>query len=647
MRTTCFAGLISILILVVTSAIQASTGDVIHVTSHNRTKVVTDPAKGSSSYPRWTEFPSHEIEYRKVTLYVTYQCPDGQHCGEWDYLDGIFLRRLGGMAAPTHEIEIGRLISPYGSRFDSTWTFTWHADITDYSLLLHDSVEVEFLHGGYESNTDRGWIVTIDFAITEGNPAMKPLGIDSLWCGSIPFGDSAKPIEEFLGPRSFTAPKRAAMARLRITQTGHGMDDLENCAEFCNKYRQIFLDDSLVNQRQLWRECGDNPLYPQAGTWIFDRANWCPGSLVYPDIYDFPIAPDSAHKIDIAMEPYINGSKPSANYFIQSHLIYYAEPAAKNDASIEEIITPSAYDEYARLNPACANPVIVIKNNGREVLRTLNIGFGHGLPPQQTFQWTGNLLSQQLDTVELPGPIALRNESTFVARVESPNGVVDEFPADNTLTSAVLASPTYGTTLLLALRTNADTAQTSYRLTDADGNTVFERPAGTMTVNTTYLDTLRLLPGCYELVVSDSAGDGLDFWFNPEGGYGYARLLDVGGRLLKSFSSDFGSEIRHSFRVAEGAKPPIASQDLPIVNPFPVRNQGEFTIDIFLDKRADLRVRIVDESGVETILDNIYTNIKTTMLPVDIRFARDGVYYIKITADGKTVSRRIRVKRTP
>ncbi len=360
-----------------------------HVISHKQVKVITDPTKGSNSYPRWTEFPSKDVEYRRVVLYVTYQCPDGLKCGEWDYIDGVYLRRLGEEANPSSDIEIARMISPYGARFDSTWSFTWHVDITDYSLFLHDSVEVDFLHTGYESNTDRGWLITLDFAITEGPPPMKCLGFDSLWQGSIPYGDTARPIEQILAPRTFTSPENAAVARFRIVQTGHGMDDVENCAEFCNKYRRVLFDDQLVDQRSLWRECGTNPLYPQAGTWIFDRANWCPGEIVQPDLYDLATAPGQTHKIDIDMEPYINNSKPTANYFIHSHLFHYSAPWAMNDASIAEIVIPSTLDEYSRLNPACANPLIVIKNNGSEILRSLTIGYGHGMPPQYSYQWTG------------------------------------------------------------------------------------------------------------------------------------------------------------------------------------------------------------------------------------------------------------------
>ena len=637
---------VSGLVLLLFIATAAYSADPIHVISHRQTKVVTDPTKGTNSYPKWTEFPSSDVEYRKVILYVTYQCPDGLKCGEWDYIDGVYLRRLGDEISPSRDIEIARLISPYGARFDSTWSFTWHLDITDYSPFLHDSVEVDFVHTGYESNTDRGWLVTLDFAITEGPPPMKCLGFDTLWQGSIPFGDTARPIENILAPRNFTSPDSAAVARFRIVQTGHGMDDVENCAEFCKKYRRVYYDDELIDERPMWRECGINPLYPQAGTWIFDRANWCPGEIVQPDIYDLTTSPGAIHKIDIEMEPYVNNSKPTANYFIHSHLFHYEEPWATNDVSIAEILIPSALDEYSRPNPACASPLVIIKNNGRDILRSLTIGYGHGLPPQYSFEWAGELYSQEITAVALPGVIAPNNETTFLVKLESPNGAEDEYPDDNIAVSAVPATPVYDTTVVLAIRTNADTSQTSYSITNSDGEVVYERQLGSMTINTTYRDTLFLPPGCYELVVSDSAGDGLDFWFNPDGGYGYARLLDVPGRLLKAFNSDFGSEVRHSFRVVPGTIPEVAFADLPIVNPFPARNKGIFDIDIFLKRRTELHVRIIEESGVETVLDNLYQGVKEVMLPIDISAAPDGVYYIKVTADGKTVTRRIRIKRT-
>ncbi len=642
MRLRTGLAIIGCLVCIVSASARAET---INVISHNNTVVVTDPSRGSNSYHNWAVFPGRESEYRKAVLNITYRCPDGLHCGEWDYIDAVFLKRIGSAAAHTQNLELARIISPYGWRFDSTWSFTWQVDITDFGNWLHDSVEVEFLHTGYENNADRGWVVTLDFVLTKGAPAMKVLGLDTLWFGSIPFGDSAKSVVERLAPARFSNRLGADFARLRIVQTGHGMDDQENCAEFCSKFRRVIFDDSLWNERQIWRRCDLNPLYPQAGTWIFNRANWCPGATVYPDIYDLPLQPGGKHSVAVELEPYLNRSKPTASYFVSSYLFYMSQPWAINDVALEEILVPTDRDEYSRLNPACAGPVIVMKNLGRDTLRSVEIAYGHGKPPAQLYQWTGVLAPQQSDTVNLPGSIAPRKENKFVAILSAPNGVTDEYPDDNEMVSSVTAPVEYGTSLILAVRTNANPWQNGYRVSDQAGKAVVDRAIGSLAALTDYRDTLRLRPGCYQLVMSDTAGDGLEFWFNPEGGFGYARLLDLRGRLLKSFNSDFGGEINHWFTVSENATPPDASAELPIVVPFPPRNQGQFDLHVFLNGVADLSVSIVDEAGSTTVLDTTFAAVKEGILPIDIKTAPDGVYFVKVKAGESTVSRRIRIKR--
>jgi hypothetical protein len=624
-----------------TTAFAGGSRPVTHVISHDRTLAVTDPTTGSHPLRAWAVFPASAIQYRQAVLYVTYQCPDSLHCGEWDYIDGIYLRRVGGQESPSQDLEIARMISPYGWRFDSTWGFTWHVDITDFACLLHDSVEVEFLHTGYESNQDRGWLITLDFALTEGRPAVTCLGMETLWHGSIPYGDSTRPIDSSLPPISFTNTTQAEIARLRILQTGHGMDDKENCAEFCSKNRRILFNDSLVNERPIWRSCGDNPLFPQAGTWLFDRANWCPGSIVAPDVYDLPVGPGSASTIDIDMEPYICPKDPPANYCISSYLFYYSAPWASHDVSLEEIRVPSTGDEYSRLNPACSSPRLLIKNNGKEVLTSVAIAYGYP-GALRSLVWTGDLASQQWEEIALPGTLDAGQK--FVASLELPNGQPDEYPADNELSSEAPAVPDYGTDLVLVLRSNSDSSHNAYRLTDETGRMVRERALGTLGAGVTYRDTLRLSPGCYQLVVEDTAGDGLDFWFNPEGGYGYVRLLDLQGRLLKSFLSDFGSEIRHSFSVAEGAMAVGPDSELPLANPFPMRNRGVFTIDFFDNEPHAVTVAVLTEDSSRTVFQSALSDAKEAMIPVDIRAEPDGYYWVRVTSGDRTTTRKIKVK---
>ncbi len=633
-------------LLVSMSATATENGRRHHVVSHNEVKVVTDPSQGIAYYPKWAVFPPSDMTYRKVVLWITYACPDSQHCGEWDYIDAIYLRKSGGEAAPAQNIELARTISPYGWRFDSEWRLDWHVDITDFANLLHDSVLIDFVHGGYEKNDDRGWKISLDFVIIEGRPSLEVIRMDTLWCGSFLYGDTAQPIENALHPITFAPVEGADLARLRIHQTGHGMDDSANCAEFCSKYRQVFFDDKLVGQRQLWRECGDNPLYPQSGTWIFDRANWCPGSVVFPDWYDYSLSDQEQHTVDIAMEPYINPHKPTANWHIYSYLFHCRSPWATNDVSVEEIIAPSMEDEYSRLNPICAQPTFVMKNQGSDTLTSVTVRYGASLDYSKKYVWTGSLPPQAYATVTLPGQLPVPGDtSQFSIFLSAPNGQDDEYPEDNHLTSSPLTPPHYTNKIIVVMRTNNDSSHTSYRLTNVNGDLVFERPQGSLSAKTTYRDTFDLEPNCYQFIVNDTGGDGLDFWFNIEGGYGFVRILDFEGRLIKSFGSDFGSNINHWFSVAPGVETIAPDNELPIVQPFPPRNDGKFEVDLFFDSPTDASIRIVTEDSSSTVFEQTLKGYKEGFVPIDISASPDGVYYLKVIADGETVTRRIRVKR--
>jgi len=624
-------------------ALPAAAAEQLRVTAFSRQTVVTDPAKGVNTYARWSVFPPAGTRYRSMTLSVTYQCPDSLHCGEWDYIDCLYLRRVGHAASPSKDVELARLISPYGWRFTPSWKFTWRVDVTDFAFMLHDSVELEFRHSGYESNADRGWLVTVEFTAIEGRPPMECLGMEKLWEGSFPYGDTLKSIEEFLPPIPVVNRTGAAFARLRILQTGHGMDDQENCAEFCGKYRRVYFDSTLVEEKPIWRECGDNPLSPQAGTWIYDRAGWCPGSMVEPDCYDLPVTPGSRHALNIDMQEYVNHKHPSASYVVSSSLFWYTDRWAGNDATLEEILSPSGDDRYRRLNPVCATPRIRMRNNGRTPLRSVTVAYGLEGGAEQTYRWEGMLAPGASAELSLPGLLTFSEGShRFRVRLASPNGKKDEYPDDNALSSTAEVPPVYGTECILLVHTNYDSTQNAYRIISRDGRAIVERKLGTLKPNTLYRDTLRLTPGCYELTVDDTAGDGLDFWANPEGGYGYVRLLDLHGKLQHAFLSDFGSGISHAFTTASEA-PNRSTDSLPLVNPFPIRNPGKFSVEIFFDEPTDMTLRITGTDGAP-VFEERYRAVKETTIPMDISNVPDGFYFLTVTGGELVATRKIKVK---
>ncbi len=534
-RTRALLPVVARVLLSVTAfALPATAADTVRVVTHRDVTVVTDPSAGFRSYPAWGVFPAPDYPVRRVILRVKFGCPDSIRCADWDYLDHIMIRRRGGSAGASLDYEIGRMLTPYGGAFDRDWNFTWTTDITDFASILRDSVEVEYYHSGYEPDADRGWRVTVEFEIIAGPPVISALSLRNIYDGMYPYGDSARPLGESLPPVPFTVSDSADHVRFIVYQTGHGGDD-SGCGEFCDKYRELLFDGKVVDRRQIWKRCGDNPLAPQAGTWIFDRANWCPGDLVEPDVYDFAVEPGSTHSIGMRMEPYTLPGTDSRES-VRAYLLEYRGPSASNDAAIARVVVPSDDDEGRRLNPSCLGAVVEVRNLGAAPVTKLYIRYGTLGFEDQSFIWEGQLPFNASSRIELPGGIRSRpGRNTFTVAVLSVNDSVDAHGEDNEARIVFHGVPSHLSPLVFRLQTNSEPSQNSYILRNADGDVVDARAPGSLLPDTTYLDTFRLDPGCYELTLNDSAGDGLEFWYNTRGGRGTARLLDIGGAMIKNF----------------------------------------------------------------------------------------------------------------
>ena len=617
--------------------LSASAKDTIHVITHNKTTVVTNPAKGNNPYKAWGVFPNKKTEIKKITLYFTLSCPDNMRLADWDYLDKITIRRLGSVNGASKNFEIARMLTPYGGAFSKEWHFTWQVDVTDFSMLLRDSVEIEYNHSGYEPNNDRGWAVTIDFEIIKGKPAAEPISITKIYDGEFPYGDPKNSIENNLVPVPFTTEKDAYLTRLRISQTGHGGHDDDGCGEFCSKKRYVYFDGSLIDTKSMWMKCGSNPLYPQAGTWIYDRANWCPGFLSIPDTYDLKVKPGEQHIADINMEPYTH-DKSSAVESICAYLIQYKKPAKKYDASVDDIVVPSSKDIYSRKNPAAYNPKIIIRNTGSENLKELTIKYGTESFEQHTYKWKGDIPFNGTNEITLPGIIdAKGGKNKFIVELCKSNGNNLSSPVTSTFTKA----PLHEKDIIVYFQTNNEPKQNYYYFKNSSGEIVYKKYGHILKPNTVYRDTVKLSAGAFEFVMTDSAGDGLEFWYNTNGGRGRVFLLDMKGEIIKSFESDFGNEIYYAFYMDDKAvnKPDTS----PAVGLFPTRTLGKTTLDYFYGMPKEITVQITSEEG-KLVEEHKYLSIKEGIFNYDLSYRPPQRYYLKVIIDGEVkYTKRIRV----
>ncbi len=216
--------------------------------------------------------------------------------------------------------EIQRFITPFGRGY------RWKSDVTDYMPLLTGrrkfSVSISTWVG------QKGWKVTADLDYYPGWAEPEPFKVKKVWSGFFEYGNPQKPLRSMLPPRELSVPPEAKTAKLRVVVTGHGMHPATNNAgEFFPAWRTVVVNGHKF-KNLLWRtDCYLNPCRPQGGTWKFDRAGWCPGSLVRP--WDIGLTgivkPGGKLRIEYIPQKYVNKNRHKAKAWhdVEVQVIYY------------------------------------------------------------------------------------------------------------------------------------------------------------------------------------------------------------------------------------------------------------------------------------------------------------------------------------
>jgi len=530
--------------------------------------------------------------------------------------------------------EIGRYITPYGINLDLGEGFTWVYDVSDYAPILRDSVKIN--SGNWQELHD------LKFYFIEGTPARDPKRVINLWNGNPAYNANA---EKFLVPKTIFIKNDEKNARLKMRTTGHGMGGNDNCAEFCPKTHTILINGVKRYDHFVWRDnCAVNPLYPQGGTWIYQRANWCPGAEVYT--HDFEITPfmtpDDSVTIDYNLQEYTwNGQGSQPSYVIASQLITYGEYNFKNEAAIMQIIRPNDWEYYLRENPSCLNPKVIIMNNGSEILTSLMIQYGSANTDLASFLWKGSLNPLQNTEVELPfywG--SWDGGETFRVTVSLPNGKADEYPQNNTLSTTFKMPEVYSNELLFYLKTNNAPGETSYRLIDGNDKIWYERPANTLAANKLYIDTFHLPNtfGCYRLELFDNDEDGINFWANNDGN-GTARLKARDGQFYPSINPDFGSYTAVNFTTGWKLNTKIISNN-DFVNFFPNPANDKLFAEINLYEKQTVSLSVFDLLG-NACFSSEYYDFQSDIIEINLDNLKKGIYLIKVQCRQNTFVKKV------
>lgn len=660
-------------LLLIAFSINAAPGDTTSLRVHDNVSMVW-----YENYDQVATFPSNEISWGRILMHYTMGCPS-TGCSDWDYTTKIEILVPTGFMDSTiasidvisedpyeadttwnvfvvkRPVELARVITPYGgymrlgtNGYNNNWTHTHTFDVTDYAPLLKDELTVRAFYGGWSS----GFSVTLDFDFIEGTPPREVKEIRNLWRtggNGWSYSNSQHFESTHAVPMQVQFPVEMAGAKLRFVPSGHGFDNNINCAEFCQRHYYIKLNGNQIGSNNMWdNKCGLNPIFPQGGTWLYDRANWCPGLRVHPFDHELTslINAGSTHELDLDIEPIVWSGTQAPNYILETQLFIYGPHNHAHDAAIEEIIAPSIKSDYRRYNPICNHARILIKNYGSEVLTSATIRYSVNGNYLNEFLWQGNLAFDESEEIQLPLTQTWQwtleeGENLFSVYIENPNGQSDENPINDAMTSTFVATPELPANIEVHLRTNNKPLETSWRLFNAFGD-LLDQSINSMNAQTLYRDTLNLLPGCYLLRVTDTGKNGLSFWANNDGA-GYLRLRNLdNGQMFYQFRADFGTEIDLYFTVGYTLNTGNTIHNIQRgVAIFPNPTNGKFDLEFLHFMNENVVINISNIYGQTVHHESVLLKDNTQEIrPFELQGLTAGTYFVTILSrTGKIVKK--------
>lgn len=652
--------LLLILVCFISNLLTAAPGDTTRVFSHDETHW------RFRGYPQTfldtVQFPE-EGTYSKIIMHYVLGCPQNG-CSEWDYKTNIEV--WNPITDSTFQlVELARVITPYAGNKNYGWFHEYRFDVTDYADLLKGECIINAYYGGFQD----GFSITVYFDFIEGTPPRDVLGFHQLYRsggGGFKYGFQNDPINAKTSGATVEANSQTKAAFVKHTATGHGFGNAgggnpDNCAEFCRKWFNVNVNGAEQYREYIWDDgCGAEANFPQTGTWIYNRAGWCPGGEAQEHYADVTSAfnAGATNSIDLNWQNYVytGGSSFDIHYWVEAQLFEYDSPNFNLDVEVENILVPNTFDRYSRDNPTCGNPKVVVRNIGAEKVTSVRLFYG--LEGNENYEYSAatDLEFLQRDTFELqipPHNFYSGAGSVLTVNAISANGRADDQQYNNENSAVFESVVQHPGDIMLRITTNNRANENWYYLRQIGGDTMIYRDD--LQNQTNYFDTLSLEPGCYEFYIYDEAGDGLNFWADNTVQGGNMRLTNLGldtddPIFLENFPVEFGTFFRYTFTVGydmKDGKPgysddwqpddPLAVEDAvldgvsPVMRLYPNPAKDRLTVDLE-GLSGEVLVRVTGIDG-KLAIDQKRGVSGFDAFDLDISSLSAGIYIIRVKGE--------------
>lgn len=565
----------------------------------------------SNIYPKFNEY--YDINGNLVSTTIS------------SGLDTIRQITLNYYQRNQQKVEIMSFVTPYGINLDLGQNGkAWYFDVTDFLPVLEGNRRMTMERGGqFQEEMD------IQFFFIVGTPPADVKSIKQIWKVDSRSYSSINN-NTYFAPRILTLDTSATRFKIRSAITGHGQQ-----GEFIPRTHTIYANNNQFS-RNVWKECAENPVYPQGGTWIYDRAGWCPGMAT--DVAEYDIT-SLVQGNTVTLDYNVSTASGTSNYIVSNQLVEYGSANFNNDARVENIRRPNNQTEFGRNNPTCFNPIVKIRNTGSNMLSsaTIEVSINGGTP--LTHNWSGSLAFMDEASVSIPVTSAFwaaanLPNNVFTARITGVNGGSDQYIHNNVYNSNFSAPDTLPNTFRLVIKTNNAANQNSISIVNSSGSLVFSR--NSFSNNVTTGNVITLPAGCYQLRLNDTNDDGLSFFANNSG-TGYFRIEAINFAILKNFNPDFGDRIEYYFTVDQTTALKEESMSSFEMYPNPAEDYLQLRYDV-----AEYSWIIRDAMG-KTVKSGTASNGQQTQ-NIDLSSMAKGIYFIRIDSKEESILRKV-VKR--
>ncbi len=280
-----------------------------------------------------------------------------------------------------------------------------------------------------------------------------------------------------------------------------------------------------------------------------------------------------------------------------------------------------------------------VYNTGATAITSMQIAYGSAVSGEQTFDWTGNITTDQEVFVELPSVAVNVGQNTHVfAKLVSINGTPIEDEQKHATINKDAPKEGNGEQLKIIIKTDQYAYECSWKLSDGNGNVLAEEdyyPQQVVVRDTVIVPLTET--GCYVFEIFDSYGDG---------GTTYKIYDGWELRLVNGTASSYDDYKAIDIKIlslvgleeAEGA----ILQTLAYPNPV----NDMLNLEISMLESTHANISVVDMLGREVIsLGEVSLATGNNKFEINTSNLSNGAYFVKIISNAGITSKKISVNR--